>query len=65
MRIEKYIIKDILIYLQGNANHRGEKLTNTEYLKIPRERVGVVIGKQGITKEEIEKATQTLIDSGQ
>jgi len=37
-------------------------LTNIEYLKIPRERVGVVIGKQGIIKEEIEKATQTKIE---
>lgn len=37
-------------------------MTNTEYLKIPRERVGVVIGKQGTTKGEIEKATQTQIE---
>jgi ribosomal RNA assembly protein len=37
-------------------------LTNTEYLKIPKERLGVVIGKNGITKEEIEKVTQTRID---
>jgi ribosomal RNA assembly protein len=37
-------------------------LTNTEYLKIPRERVGVVIGKQGINKEVIEKATGTKIE---
>ncbi len=37
-------------------------MTNTEYLKIPRERVGVVIGKNGIAKEEIEKTTQTRID---
>lgn len=37
-------------------------MTNTEYLKIPRERVGVVIGKNGITKEEIEKKTETRID---
>lgn len=37
-------------------------MTNTEYLKIPRERVGVVIGKKGISKDEIEKVTQTKID---
>lgn len=37
-------------------------MTNIEYLKIPRERVGVVIGKQGIIKEEIEKITQTKIE---
>ncbi|KAF5088899.1 KH domain-containing protein [Methanobacterium aggregans] len=37
-------------------------MPNTEYLKIPRERVGAVIGKQGITKEEIENATKTLIE---
>jgi ribosomal RNA assembly protein len=37
-------------------------MPNTEYLKIPRERVGAVIGKQGITKEEIENATKTSIE---
>lgn len=37
-------------------------MPNTEYLKIPRERVGAVIGKQGITKEEIENATRTSIE---
>ena len=40
-------------------------MPNTEYLKIPRERVGVVIGKNGITKDEIENLTKTkiIIDS--
>ncbi len=37
-------------------------MPNTEYLKIPHERVGVVIGKQGIVKEEIENATKTSIE---
>lgn len=37
-------------------------MNNKEYLKIPRERVGVVIGRKGINKGEIEKATQTKID---
>lgn len=37
-------------------------MNNTEYLKIPRERVGVLIGKHGISKDEIEKLTQTKID---
>jgi ribosomal RNA assembly protein len=37
-------------------------LPNTEYLKIPRERVGVLIGHQGSTKELIEKTTTTIID---
>jgi len=36
-------------------------MPNTEYLKIPRERVGVVIGKNGITKDEIENLTKTEI----
>ena len=36
-------------------------MPNTEYLKIPRERVGVVIGKNGITKDEIENLTKTQI----
>ncbi|MBZ2165314.1 MULTISPECIES: KH domain-containing protein [Methanobacterium] len=36
-------------------------MPNTEYLKIPRERVGVVIGKNGITKDEIENLTKTKI----
>ncbi len=40
-------------------------MPDTEYLKIPRERVGVVIGKNGITKDEIENLTKTeiVIDS--
>jgi ribosomal RNA assembly protein len=40
-------------------------MPDTEYLKIPRERVGVVIGKNGITKDEIENLTKTeiIIDS--
>jgi ribosomal RNA assembly protein len=37
-------------------------LTSTEYLKIPRERVGVLIGKGGTSKDEIEKITQTKIE---
>ncbi|HTX61952.1 MAG TPA: KH domain-containing protein [Methanobacterium sp.] len=37
-------------------------MTSTEYLKIPRERVGVVIGKGGISKDEIEKLTRTKIE---
>ncbi len=37
-------------------------MPNTEYLKIPRERVGVLIGKQGEVKNEIEKLTQTKLD---
>ena len=37
-------------------------MPNTEYLKIPRERVGVLIGKNGITKDEIENLTKTDID---
>ena len=37
-------------------------MPNTEYLKIPKERVGVLIGPQGKTKETIEKTSQTIID---
>jgi len=35
---------------------------NTEYLKIPKERIGVLIGKDGVTKEDIENMTQTELD---
>jgi ribosomal RNA assembly protein len=40
-------------------------MPDTEYLKIPRERVGVLIGKNGITKDEIENLTKTdiIVDS--
>jgi ribosomal RNA assembly protein len=59
MRIEKYILKDIsYMDIVPEVNN----LSTIEYLKIPRERVGVVIGKNGITKEEIEKATKTRIN---
>jgi ribosomal RNA assembly protein len=37
-------------------------LPNTEYLKIPKERVGVLIGQHGSTKELIEKKTETKLD---
>lgn len=37
-------------------------MPNTEYLKIPKERVGVLIGPHGKTKETVEKTTQTNID---
>ncbi|MDI6644396.1 MAG: KH domain-containing protein [Methanobacteriaceae archaeon] len=36
-------------------------MPNTEYLKIPRERVGVVIGKEGSVKQKIENVTNTQI----
>ncbi|MBM4240855.1 MAG: RNA-processing protein [Euryarchaeota archaeon] len=36
-------------------------MPNTEYLKIPKERVGVVIGKEGKVKQNIENATKTKI----
>lgn len=36
-------------------------MPNTEYLKIPRERVGVVIGKEGSVKQKIENITNTQI----
>lgn len=35
---------------------------NIEYLKIPRERVAILIGKHGQVKEEIEEITQTKIN---
>jgi ribosomal RNA assembly protein len=38
------------------------KLPETDYLKIPNNRVGVLIGKNGETKEQIEKVTQTQLD---
>jgi ribosomal RNA assembly protein len=37
-------------------------MPNTEYLKIPKERVGVLIGKDGVTKEHIENITSTKLD---
>ncbi|MGB9937678.1 MAG: KH domain-containing protein [Methanobacterium sp.] len=37
-------------------------MPNTEYLKIPRERVGVLIGKEGDTKEHIENMTGVHLD---
>ncbi len=37
-------------------------MPNTEYLKIPKERIGVLIGKEGVTKEHVENMTQTELD---
>ena len=37
-------------------------MPNTEYLKIPKERIGVLIGKDGTTKEHIENITSTKLD---
>ncbi len=37
-------------------------MPNTEYLKIPKERVGVLIGKEGATKEHIENMTKIELD---
>lgn len=37
-------------------------MPNTEYLKIPKERVGVLIGKDGATKAHIEDMTKTELD---
>lgn len=37
-------------------------MPNTEYLKIPKERIGVLIGKEGATKEHVENLTQTKLD---
>ena len=37
-------------------------MPNTEYLKIPKERVGVLIGKDGATKEHIENMTNIELD---
>ena len=37
-------------------------MPNTEYLKIPKERVGGLIGKDGTTKEHIENVTKTKLD---
>lgn len=37
-------------------------MPNTEYLKIPQERIGVLIGKDGVTKEHIENITKIELD---
>ncbi|MCL2116348.1 MAG: KH domain-containing protein [Methanobrevibacter sp.] len=37
-------------------------MPNTEYLKIPKDRVGVLIGTNGEVKQEIEKITKTYLD---
>jgi ribosomal RNA assembly protein len=37
-------------------------MPTTEYLKIPRERVGVLIGKKGEVKQNIEKLTHTQLE---
>lgn len=58
------------VYLDRKVYYNGyiniilwvRKMPNTEYLKIPKERVGVLIGKDGATKEHIENMTSTKLD---
>lgn len=38
------------------------QMPTEEYLKIPRERVGVLIGKNGEVKAQIERLTQTDLE---
>ncbi|MDR0900698.1 MAG: KH domain-containing protein [Methanobrevibacter sp.] len=37
-------------------------MQNTEYLKVPRDRIGALIGTNGETKEKIENLTKTHLD---
>ncbi|MGL4669476.1 MAG: KH domain-containing protein [Methanobacteriaceae archaeon] len=37
-------------------------MVNTEYIRIPSERVGILIGTNGEVKKEIERLTQTFLD---
>ena len=37
-------------------------MPETDYLKVPADRVGVLIGTKGETKKKIENATQTQLD---
>ncbi|AIF69817.1 RNA-processing protein [Palaeococcus pacificus DY20341] len=39
-----------------------EEIFNEEYVRIPKERIGVLIGRKGETKREIEEKTKTRID---
>ncbi|MEM0286517.1 MAG: KH domain-containing protein, partial [Candidatus Methanomethyliaceae archaeon] len=39
----------------------AKELTNRMYLRIPLDRIGVVIGEKGEIKSEIEKKTNTII----
>ena len=43
-------------------NDEVNPLPNIEYLKIPKDRVGVLIGTNGEVKQEIEKITKTYLD---
>ena len=37
-------------------------MPETDYLKIPQNRIGALIGNKGDVKKAIEKATETILD---
>ena len=37
-------------------------MPETDYLKIPQNRIGALIGNKGDVKKSIEKATETILD---
>jgi len=64
LKAKLQVYLDRKVYYNGYVNIIlwGEKMPNAEYLKIPKERVGVLIGKDGATKERIENMTGTKLD---
>lgn len=43
-------------------NLKGDTMPETDYLRIPQNRIGVLIGRNGEVKKSVEKNTQTIID---
>jgi ribosomal RNA assembly protein len=53
--------KEVLISDSNNKNSLGEQEFSYD-LKIPKDRLGVLIGKNGITKTQLERETECKID---
>ncbi|AAL81704.1 RNA-processing protein [Pyrococcus furiosus DSM 3638] len=56
------VSKDGEIIKEEEDEEWEEFFKQEEYVKIPKERIGVLIGKKGQTKREIEKRTKTKIE---
>lgn len=59
---EKKLFEKKLKLKDGGAEREADEIYNEDYVRVPKERIGVLIGKKGETKKGIEERTKTHID---